>query len=149
MPPTGKLPEAEINTLVKWIAAGAPGLPAGERNAEAPRHWSFQPVRRPTLPRVKDAAWIKTPIDAFALAKLEAKGLAPSPPADPRTLIRRATFDLTGLPPTPEEVEAFVRDIVIPFEQDPRRDHHGAPTDGLVFELKDKARAAGVLSPCG
>jgi cytochrome c553 len=108
MPPTGKLPEAELATLVKWVAVGAPGLPEGD---DGLGHWSFRPVRRPAVPRVKAAAWVKTPIDAFILAQLEVKGLAPSPQADARTLIRRATFDLTGLPPTPEEVDAFVREV--------------------------------------
>ena len=73
-------------------------------------HWSFQPVRDPAPPAVRDAAWIKSPLDRFVLAKLEQQGLRPSPPADKRTLIRRVTFDLIGLPPTPEEVEAFVAD---------------------------------------
>src|SRR4051794_8604483 len=69
--------------------------------------WSFQPVKRPSLPTVKNAAWVKSPIDRFVLARLESKGLKPAPPADRRTLIRRAYFDLIGLPPSPEEVAAF------------------------------------------
>ena len=81
-------------------------LPHPERRA----FWSFQPVRNPKLPLVKNMAWCKNPIDRFILAGLEAKGLKPAPPADRRTLIRRASFDLTGLPPTPEDVEAFVND---------------------------------------
>src|SRR5947207_6688704 len=72
--------------------------------------WSFQPLKKSGLPEVKNAAWAKTPIDRFILAKLEAQGLAPGKPADKRSLIRRATFDLTGLPPTPEDVDAFVAD---------------------------------------
>src|SRR5437016_3066664 len=64
-------------------------------------HWSFQPVRRPVLPAVENSAWCITPVDRFILAKLEANGLNPAPPADRRTLIRRLTFDLIGLPPTP------------------------------------------------
>ena len=117
MPPGEKLPEAEIAALTAWVKAGAPWPAAGARGQgssggaeKSGLHWAFQPVRRPALPRVKNKAWIASPIDAFILAKLEAKGIAPSPKADPRTLIRRATFDLTGLPPTPEEVEAFLRD---------------------------------------
>ena len=74
------------------------------------RHWSFQPVTNPAIPAVKNPAWVKNPIDAFILAKLEEKNLAPAQPADRRTLIRRVSFDLIGLPPTPEEVEAFVAD---------------------------------------
>jgi hypothetical protein len=72
--------------------------------------WSLQKVKDQTPPTVKNAAWARTPIDRFILAKLEAKGLRPAPQADKVTLLRRATFDLTGLPPTPEEVDAFVAD---------------------------------------
>ena len=84
--------------------AAAPDLDAGRK------HWAFQPLARVETPAVKDAAWARNDVDRFILAALEAKGLRPSPPADRRTLIRRATFDLLGLPPTPEEVEAFVAD---------------------------------------
>ena len=72
--------------------------------------WSFQPVRVAAPPAVKDAAWPQTEIDRYILAEMEARGLGPARPADRRTLIRRATFDLTGLPPTPEEVESFLAD---------------------------------------
>ena len=89
------------------VALAAPKMSVDEARQ---RFWSFQPVRRPAVPVVKNAAWVKNPIDAFILAKLEEKGLAPSRPADRRTLIRRVSFDLIGLPPTPEEVEAFVSD---------------------------------------
>ena len=78
--------------------------------AERKNFWSFQPVKNPPLPAVKNLAWCKTPIDRFILAQLEAKGLRPAPPADRRTLIRRAAYDLTGLPPTPTETDAFVAD---------------------------------------
>ena len=71
------------------------------------KHWAWQPLTKPAPPEVKDPAWCKTPVDNFILARLEAKKLKPNPPADKRTLIRRATFDLIGLPPTPEEVESF------------------------------------------
>jgi hypothetical protein len=83
---------------------------AGTRTAASPVFWSFRPVKRPPVPKVKNAAWIRNPIDAFILAELEKRGLTPAPPADKRTLLRRVTFDLTGLPPTPEEIEAFLRD---------------------------------------
>ncbi|MGH7227045.1 MAG: DUF1549 domain-containing protein, partial [Gemmataceae bacterium] len=73
-------------------------------------HWSLQPVHKPAPPRVKTPAWIKTPIDAFVLAKLEGKGLSPSPTAERRTLIRRLTLDLHGLPPTPQQVADFEAD---------------------------------------
>ncbi len=72
--------------------------------------WSFQPVQNPAVPMVKNKSWSDQPVDRFILAKLEARGLRPSPPADKRTLIRRATFDLTGLPPTPEAIDAFETD---------------------------------------
>jgi hypothetical protein len=80
-------------------------------NLEAGRkHWAFQPITQPALPIVRRAAWVKSPIDTFILARLEAHGLTPAAPADRRALIRRATFDLTGLPPTPDEVESFLLD---------------------------------------
>ncbi len=73
-------------------------------------HWSFRAVSKPAGPTVKARDWVRTPIDAFVLARLEAEGLAPAPEADRRTLIRRVYFDLLGLPPTPEEVDTFVAD---------------------------------------
>jgi len=73
-------------------------------------HWSFQPVRVPPIPAVKDRAWVKTPVDAFILAKLEAAGLEPAELATREHLLRRVTFDLTGLPPTPAEIDAFLAD---------------------------------------
>ena len=79
-------------------------------SAEARSHWSFQPPKRPAIPTVRDTHWVRTPIDAFLLAKLEAAGLAPAPEADKRTLLRRVCYDLTGLPPTLEEQERFLND---------------------------------------
>ncbi|MFO0796153.1 MAG: PSD1 and planctomycete cytochrome C domain-containing protein [Gemmataceae bacterium] len=117
MPPKGKLRPAQVAVFEKWVKDGAvyPGgivaaAPPSATSAEARQFWSFQPLRRHPAPAVKDAAWPKKPIDSFLLAALEARGLAPSPAADRRTLIRRAAFDLTGLPPTPEEVAAFETD---------------------------------------
>ncbi len=125
MPPGGKLKPEEIAALEEWVKLGAPwpgaevskaALAAAQTGEytitpEQRRFWSFQPVRQPPLPPVKNTAWAAvSPIDRFVLAKLEARGLAPSRPADRRTLIRRATFDLHGLPPTPAEVAAFVND---------------------------------------
>jgi hypothetical protein len=92
------------------LTAGAAALGGDNDSRAAPDWWSLQPVVRPQMPSVKSSAWITNPIDAFVLAKLEAKGLTPAPPADRRTLIRRLSFDLVGLPPTPQEVEAFVTD---------------------------------------
>ena len=74
------------------------------------KHWAFQKVQRPVVPAVRHSDWVRTPIDAFVLAKLEARGLDPSPPADRVTLLRRAYFDLIGLPPMPEDVDAFLAD---------------------------------------
>jgi hypothetical protein len=95
--------------------AAAAGLRAQSARPERPavppeQHWAFQPVRRPAVPAVRDRAWVRTPIDAFVLARLEKAGLKPAPPADRRTLLRRAYLDLIGLPPTPEEQRAFLAD---------------------------------------
>jgi hypothetical protein len=113
---------AFILTLTKPILARQNGttsshvqLPASKPNPygihpERRNFWAFQSVRRSTIPTVKHKGWAQSPVDAFVLAKLEEEGLVPAPPADRRTLIRRATYDLTGLPPTPDEVAAFVTD---------------------------------------
>ena len=121
MPPKSKLPAEEIAALTKWVEMGAPWpketvtaasvseskFDLAKRKAE---HWCWQPLAAGTPPKVHNEGWIRQPLDRFILAKLEEKGLTPSPPADKRTLIRRAYFDLIGLPPTPEQVEAFVSD---------------------------------------
>jgi len=86
--------------LRRWIAEGAP----------FENHWSFVKPARAALPAVKNPMWVKNPVDAFILAKLDSLGLTPAPEAERRALIRRVSLDLTGLPPTPEEVEAFVND---------------------------------------
>ena len=109
-----QLNEAEIADLTRWIKEGAPWPATVATKNEyiiKPEHqafWSFQPVRQPAVPAVKGRT--QNPIDAFLLAKLEAQGLGFNPPADKRTLLRRVTFDLTGLPPTPGEMEAFLND---------------------------------------
>ncbi len=118
MPPTGKLNEDEIASLEAWVKAGAvwpanlkPVAPLPYLITESQRNfWSFRPVANPAVPPVKDASWAKTEIDRFVLANLEANHLQPVRTADKRTLIRRATFDLTGMPPMPEEVTAFEND---------------------------------------
>ena len=116
MPPNGKLSDREIADLAAWIQNGAawPDAPAPKAaqymiTAEQRGFWSFRPVRKPEPPAVKNRAWVQTPIDRFILAGLEARGRVPAGPADKRTLLRRATYDLTGLPPTPDEVDAFLR----------------------------------------
>ncbi len=110
MPPTGQLAGAEIAALERWVELGAPWgvVPAGDQTGGV--HWSFAAVREPSPPAVRDAVWVRSPIDSFVLAKLEAEGLRPAPEADRRTLIRRVFFDLIGLPPTPEEVAGFLAD---------------------------------------
>jgi hypothetical protein len=123
MPPSGKLAANDQKDLATWIQAGAPGIAAapaptgmqtrkhGRGLTDADRKfWSFQPVSDPQPPAVKNTAWIKSPIDNFILAKLEAKGLTPSGPADRTALLRRVTFALTGLAPTPEETRSFLAD---------------------------------------
>ncbi len=114
MPPEVPLEPAEIAALRDWVAGGAPyasdrPLVAAPRRA-GPDWWSLQPIGRPEPPKVVRGDWVRNPIDAFILAGLEAKGLAPAPEADRRTLIRRLSFDLIGLPPSPEEIDAFLSD---------------------------------------
>jgi hypothetical protein len=121
MPPDGKLPDPAVAALRQWVALGAPwpdvtakpSVRAGaahQKSAGTTAHWAFQPVRRVIAPRVRDADWVRSSVDAFIRARLDAAGLTPSPRADRRTLIRRATIDLLGLPPTAEEIEAFEAD---------------------------------------
>jgi mono/diheme cytochrome c family protein len=113
MPPMKpQLSQLQITDLVEWVRRGAPWpeTSALPKLADTTKHWAFQPVSDPAPPRVKDASWVRTSIDRFILAKLEERSLTPSPTADKRTLIRRVTFDLTGLPPTPEEIDAFLND---------------------------------------
>ncbi len=116
MPPKNKkLSPEHVADLEAWVKMGAPD-PRGEnqkskiKNQKSDKHWAFQPVKMPPLPRTKNPRWIKTPVDAFILARLEEKKITPSPTADQRTLIRRATLDLLGLPPTPQEVQTFIAD---------------------------------------
>jgi len=112
MPPKQRLTDAQIADFVAWVQMGAPD----PRSFTAPApiaksdFWSFKPPQDHPIPTVKNSNWPNTPIDHFILAKLDANNLTPSSPADRRTLIRRANFDLTGLPPTPDEVSAFLND---------------------------------------
>ena len=118
MPPQGKLSETQVAAITKWIELGAPWPEKAVAPASAPtpdhsgthNHWSFQPMRSVTPPSVRDAGRAQTPIDAFILSALEANGLSLSPAADRATFLRRATFDLWGLPPTYAEVQDFVHD---------------------------------------
>jgi Protein of unknown function (DUF1553)/Protein of unknown function (DUF1549)/Concanavalin A-like lectin/glucanases superfamily/Planctomycete cytochrome C len=127
MPPpvtTKKLTQDQKDVLRRWIAEGAAYQP----------HWSLIPPKRPALPAVRDEAWVRNPIDRFVLAKLEANGLRPAPEANRRALARRLSLDLTGLPPEPAVVEAFVQDpapdayelLVTRFLDSPRWGEHRA-----------------------
>ena len=130
MPPGGKLPDSVIADFVRWVALGAPDPREGKAVNTAAmeleagrRHWAFRPLSRVDPPELSaaspdEAAWADSPIDRFVLAKLREMQFLPSQEADRSTLIRRAYFDLIGLPPTPDEVEAFVRDSsTTPFRQ--------------------------------
>ncbi len=119
MPPPdkGRLPAEVVADFEAWIQRGAPDPRTGAAAAPAKyvvdietakQKWPFTRPVEPAIPAVKDQSWPRNPIDYFILAKLEERGVSPAPDADPRTLLRRLTYDLTGLPPSPEEVEAFV-----------------------------------------
>jgi hypothetical protein len=122
MPPKTKLADKEVKTLTRWVELGLPWpktaetITAADLNKkfeitdEQRRFWSFQAVKKVQPPEIKNKTWARTDLDRFTLAGLEAKGLAPAKPADKRTLLRRVTFDLIGLPPTPEEIDAFLKD---------------------------------------
>ncbi len=116
MPPKGdKLSDQQIADLTAWVRMGAPDprvASASQKEWKDPnaRHWAWQPVKKSTVPDVKETAWIQTPVDTFIVATLSEKGMKPNALADKRALIRRAYFDLIGLPPTPGEVENFVND---------------------------------------
>ncbi|MGC3972261.1 MAG: DUF1549 domain-containing protein [Pirellulales bacterium] len=121
MPPSGKISPADIATLEQWVRDGLPWpselekeptpaqqhhKPAGVTEEDR-KFWAYQPVVEPRVPEVRNSAWVRTPVDAFILKRLEERGIAPTSTASARSLIRRATYDLTGLPPTPEEVAEF------------------------------------------
>ena len=126
MPPKRKLPDGQINLLTQWVQMGAPwpGADLEPDRAASPdadqpaydwerfrrEHWSFRPVTKPQLPDVSADGWAKSPVDRFILAKLEDQGMHANPRAEKSILIRRAYFDLTGLPPSAAEVDAFVAD---------------------------------------
>jgi hypothetical protein len=119
MPPKGKLPLQEIALLEQWVRLGAPmpklATPEDSQKAEidyekARHFWSFLRLADHALPVVQKTAWPEQRLDHFVLERLDERSLQPSPRADRRTLIRRATFDLTGLPPTPEQIREFEQD---------------------------------------
>lgn len=111
MPMGGELPAEEIAIIREWIESGAEWPEGvGEESAEVAKHWAFVAPEKSPLPQVDDAAWAKNPIDRFVLAKLKEEGLKPSPQASKEKLLRRVHLDLTGLPPTLEEIDAFLAD---------------------------------------
>ncbi|WP_339908152.1 DUF1553 domain-containing protein [Symmachiella dynata] len=122
MPPDGRLSDAEIALLTKWIGEGAPWPPsAGPApvmkkedgplfTEEEKKFWAFQPIHAPQVPAVQRADWPRLPLDNFVLSQLEAQGLSPAPEAEKRVWLRRVTFDLCGLPPTPQEIADFEAD---------------------------------------
>lgn len=139
MPPKYRLEQDEIDLLRHWIKRGAPGAAEDMGETEfsklgdqtvlfekAVRHWAFQPVRKPDPPGVSDPIWNQRPIDRLIFARLEAAGLRPNRPAHPQVLIRRLSYDLTGLPPTPEEVKAFEKASA---------EHRPAATGELIARL--------------
>ncbi len=121
MPPTGRLGSAQIDDLAAWIRSGAPWPEQGDPDLPDPSeafdlegrrraHWAWQPLRPSSPPGVRDEDWPQFLVDRYVLARLEGAGLQPAPPADRHTLMRRLSFALTGLPPTPEEIQSFVTD---------------------------------------
>ena len=138
MPPTGKLSPEQIDDLTAWVSRGAPwpdgpGPPAGEsQEGSKAALWSFQPVKDCAPPLVRSDSWIKSPIDRFILSRLEKKGLRPAGGGQ-TTLLRRVTYDLTGLPPTPADIDAF---LAIP----PRRP---SPASSTVCWLRRVRRKVG------
>ena len=120
MPPKGQMSSSEIEILEKWVRLGVPDSRTGSRPGtvrptgmtieDGRDFWSFKPVADPDIPSVENADWVQMPIDAFVLLKLEQRKAKPAEQADKRTLIRRVTFDLIGIPPTPEEIAAFLAD---------------------------------------
>ncbi len=124
MPPKKRLSPEQVAVLEKWVKLGLPWPGADQTQAPTPipakknrvitaedrSYWAYQPVKRPAVPAVRQTAWVTNPIDAFIMAGLEAAGIGPNPPAGKRELIRRAYYDLIGLPPTPQQIEAFLAD---------------------------------------
>ncbi|MEE2713684.1 MAG: DUF1549 domain-containing protein [Planctomycetota bacterium] len=123
MPPKGRLPEKAIETLEEWVRRGAPwpdepppiagasgDKPAFNLAQRRAAHWCWSELAKPAVPAVADRSWVRQPLDAFVLARLEARGIRPAPEADRRVLIRRLSLALLGLPPSPNEVESFVND---------------------------------------
>ena len=129
MPPDGKkLAPEQVHLLEEWVKRGAPdpraGKAAGPDPDAARKHWAFQPITNPPIPQVRDTAWCRNEVDRFVLHALESRGITPSPQADRRTLLRRLSYDLTGLPPSLAQMEAF--------ESDPSPDAYLRAVDQLL-----------------
>ena len=117
MPDDKRLTDQQIADLTEWVRRGAPDPRDNAAKGSSPtyggigrQHWSFQPVKKPDVPAVKNAAWVQSPVDNFILDKLEGAGITPNAPADKRALLRRVCYDLAGLPPSEAEVRAFLND---------------------------------------
>ena len=122
MPPMGKLSQEDLDALRTWVEFGAPWPGARQAAEKRPdsatrefseeerKFWAFRPMKEPELPRVRNEAWVQSPIDRFILSRLEEEGIEPAPSADKATLLRRASYDLTGLPPTEQEITSFLED---------------------------------------
>ena len=148
MPPKRALAAEEIAALEQWVKLGAPDpregitvAKSGVDMAAGRKHWAFQPLTKPQPPSLPANATSQQSLDRFVLARLHQQGLQPNPPADARTLIRRMTFDLTGLPPTPDELAAFERDLSPspPLSVSPSR-----PRDGGTEGQRERAIAAAI-----
>lgn len=126
MPPKHALDAPEVNDLVQWVKLGAPDPRETAPEVAAPKkvvstidfekgrqHWSFQPVQAPAPPAVQNKAWVRNEIDGFTVARMEQAGVKPAPDAGRHALLRRVTYNLTGLPPTPEEIDALDRKSVV------------------------------------
>jgi hypothetical protein len=135
MPPKGKLPASEIAVLEEWVNQGAPdprvsGATKPRKGIDLDagrRFWAFQPVRDPAPPADKTSSWPLDPLDRFILAKQEAKGIQPASDAPPLTWLRRVSLDLTGLPPTPEEIERFLAELGAENQTGGQSDHQSPP----------------------
>jgi hypothetical protein len=133
-------PVVSFTLLVAFVCLAAF---AASADAPATNHWAFQPIRLPPVPTThQSAGWVQTPIDAFILAKLEERGLVPSPSADARTLVRRLHFDLLGLPPSVEEVEAFA--AAFPLSHPPTFSPAGSES-GKAGKRESERQAVAVL----
>lgn len=148
MPPKSKLPAQAVEALTTWVKLGVPwpdknAVPLAQQDPEAwKKHWAFQPIKNPPLPRVQNETWPLTSVDRFILARLETQKIEPSMDADPRTLIRRLTFDLIGLPPTPREIADFEMQIADVQKQSKDRDSANRIPQSAIEKVVDRLLAS-------